>query len=324
MAEDEAPSEGVVSGMRELLEFHTADELKQLIETVLDDQNVPQLAVGGDSDLADPATPFAAAAGGPVSEEPLVRLRAVMAAGADKADLVELVFEQLLGPSGPWGGSERGYRMLVSRCWEGIAIEYLRQRGGLAKPPSYKSNVRLMVIERWKAAESLEAARQEAREARRAAAKAGRQSAAAEAVEASEDSSNPTEATAQQSVFAEPGGVMRTALADNETPSASSSSSTAEEGATAASLAAQRRAEALFDSWWADKTREMAEADETVRAAERRVRLGRDATAVLDFLGAMRVARRAERELRAALAARCRRAEAAAAALAGGGVEALA
>jgi hypothetical protein len=355
VADVEMPSQGIMAGMRELLHFHSGDELKQLVEAVLDDLGVPEhlkAAVDDDDDAPpapagvdhDPSTAFekhepdegafvddemlADDVGGLVSlgsgsldagipmMESLSDLRGLMASGMDKHALVEAAQSRLLSIRGPWQGGERGYRRVVSRTWEGIAIEYLRSKG--AKTPNYKTNVRLLVMELWKASDTMAAAhRAKSRQRRRSGSPTG-------SIASSDGLGTDTETAAgtvsdkkaYSSVFVEApvltAAQAGTAEATAEDSPANKSSAAVDAGAV---MEARGRAEAAFDSWFEGIEAEITAADELVRAAERRVRLGRDATAVLDFLAAIRGVRALERRARAAMAKRCRGAESTSAAL---------
>jgi len=344
--------------MRELMEFHSPDELRQLVDEVLDDLDVPPFSAGDDagpqgsitglsqgSGLADPSTAFdahgegalgglesdfagesgsltagdATAMSAVATERALVGLRGLMAAGIGQAALVDLIFARLLGRAGPWQGQERGFHRVLSRVWEGIAVEYIRSKG--AKTPHYKSNVRILVMTSWKAADTLAAVNgadsgpaAPGGAFRGVFVETGEPGRAAEAAGAVRQSSG----TGAQ---AEAGAALPEA--PSATGPASGAGAAAAGGASvragaSAALLARSRAEELFDAWVAAAEGRLRAADEEVRAAERRVRLGRDATAVLDFLAAMKGARGLDRELRAGLAKRCRAAEGALAAVVAG------
>ncbi|KAA0165385.1 hypothetical protein FNF27_07668 [Cafeteria roenbergensis] len=343
--DDEAPSAGVVAGMRELLQFHSPDELRQLVTAVLDDLDVPDEASAGDStggaaqganELHDPASAFSAhASSGDVPEadlpgsQSLVEVRSLVSRGADRQSLVDAVFARLLGPRGPWGGKERGVHILLSRVWEGIAAEYYRSKGG--KTLNYKSSVRMALMESWKAADSLAASKRAL--ARSSLPGAGRMSptggGAAAARAGSEFRSvfvqtKPQAPTAAAVSGPAPAGApVAAAGASADDPAAASAGDApltgpapAQTSTASSSLAARSRAETAFDRWIGERRAKLAAADEEVRAAERRVRLGRDATAVLDFMAALRGVRALERALTDEMAARCRAAEGALAALA--------
>ncbi|KAA0146566.1 hypothetical protein FNF29_07973 [Cafeteria roenbergensis] len=348
--DDEAPSAGVVAGMRELLQFHSPDELRQLVTAVLDDLDVPDEASAGDStggpapganELHDPASAFSAhASSGDVPEadlpgsQSLVEVRSLVSRGADRQSLVDAVFARLLGPRGPWGGKERGVHILLSRVWEGIAAEYYRSKGG--KTLNYKSSVRMALMESWKAADSLAASKSAL--ARSSLPGAGRTSptgGGAAAARAGSEFRSVFIQTKPQAPAAAPvpaaavsgpapaGAPAAGAGASADDPAAASAGDApltgpapAQTSTASSSLAARSRAETAFDRWIGERRAKLAAADEEVRAAERRVRLGRDATAVLDFMAALRGVRALERALTDDMAARCRAAEGALAALA--------
>jgi hypothetical protein len=322
------PSRGVKLGMRELLLFHSTDELRQMVEAVLDDLGVPAAVSSLDIDpdsvnasmvvqdpsVDDPDDPFRAhsramssddspTGGGrcvldPYHPDVLLRFRAAMASGMDKLDMVATVEGVLLGPAGPWEGSERGYHRVLSSVWEGIAVEYYRSRGG--KTPSYKTRIRLMLMDSWRSSDT--------------APSWGDGPTGAQ----DDDGAAPSKPAAPfQSVYATPGRGSRPEEGSPEGDPDAASGEVRTETAKALSTAARRekvlrakeRAEGGFDAWYSKQETALAAAVEDMRAAERRVKLGRDATAVMDFLASIRTVRSLEERIRKALAARCREAE---------------